>query len=67
MSDKKIQGEGDYAAARRFNKRSEEFAKSESGKTAAQAGDHSEKFSKEELEKAEEEAAGHARDGDTKS
>jgi hypothetical protein len=67
MSDDKVQGEGDYKSAKRFNKRSRKFAQSEKGRASARKHDHSGKFDEEELTQAEEQAAEHAKDSDPAS
>ena len=64
MSDKKMQGEGDRKSARNFNKKSQEFVKTEKGRKSVEKADHLGKFSEAEVKRAEQDAARRAREND---
>ena len=64
----KVQGEGDYEAARRYDKSVEDFARSGKVDEAAQAAAPQSPQQASELERAEREGASHSKgeDGDAK-
>jgi len=64
MSDQKMQGEGDRESARNFNKKSQEFLKTEEGKESMEKSDHQGQFSMDELKSAEKDAAERAYEND---
>jgi hypothetical protein len=60
-SDAPLQGEGNYTAARRYDKAQEEFVKSGQVDDAARRAEPRSAEEREELRKSEEEARRHAR------
>ncbi|MGN6520724.1 MAG: hypothetical protein ACTHK2_14990 [Dokdonella sp.] len=64
MGDDKIQGEGDYASARRYQEETERFVKEHTKDGETIRGDADE--ATDELTPAEREARSHARSGDAR-
>jgi len=58
----KVQGEGDYESARKYNEATREFVKDQQDKGAALQGDASK--AEDELSAAEKEALAHAKHGE---
>lgn len=64
MSKAKNQGEGDRESARRYNEKTQQFVKTEKGKSATKKADHSGGNSAKDLKKAEKDALARVKEND---